>query len=460
MSSRYYCQLVLSTSLAFFAGAIITGGPIGCSSVNKVNYDSSTNPKDEAARLDQDIASGYQQHYDVLARSDFDNAQRELAKAKKEMGKEAKNEKVLSTLGSARAYLNRAKETSESLHDRTKGILEARAAALNAGVRNYPREAEAFAKQDELLSKETANIATGKTSVTAWSKLQEGYYDLETKSIQDSKLADARARIDDAIKHGAQKNTPNMLKQAQRDAVSAENVIAANRHDDEGIQPSVDRANQSSTLLIAVLAATKRPEGVINEDAARTIVIQGRKLSHAQEKLGDLSSETEEQSAQLTEQQKMLKHASAALNLDNALESARKEFTSDEADVYRQGDKLLIRLKSVAFPVGRADLPPASLPVLAKVKTIAEELNPVQITVEGHTDSTGKAQMNKLLSQNRAEAVATYLGDNGIDKEKISAVGKGYEKPLSSNKSKAGRAQNRRVDVIIIPAPASSNTSM
>jgi outer membrane protein OmpA-like peptidoglycan-associated protein len=56
------------------------------------------------------------------------------------------------------------------------------------------------------------------------------------------------------------------------------------------------------------------------------------------------------------------------------------------------------------------------------------------------------------LSENRAQAVATYFSSNGIERGKIQAVGEGYKAPIASNKTKAGRAQNRRVDVIITPS--------
>jgi outer membrane protein OmpA-like peptidoglycan-associated protein len=271
-------------------------------------------------------------------------------------------------------------------------------------------------------------------------------------AIQDTKLGDAKARITSAVNNGARKNCPNALSQAERDVQNAENVISANRNDNASIDPAVKKANESSQLLVEILSATKRPEGVINEDAAKAMVLQNRKLAAANTELGQVTSEVNAQGAQL-------KSTAATIKLNHALESARKEFTSDEADVYRQGDKLLIRLKAVNFPVGRADLPDKSLPLLAKVKTIAEELNPAAVVVEGHTDSVGNKQLNKILSQNRADAVRDYLAENGLDKDKINAVGFGYEKPLSSNKSKQGRAENRRVDIVITPG-AAKTTSM
>ena len=76
--------------------------------------------------------------------------------------------------------------------------------------------------------------------------------------------------------------------------------------------------------------------------------------------------------------------------------------------------------------------------------------------VEGHTDSTGSPGKNQELSQERAQAVASYFQSNGMESGKVEAVGYGFKKPLTSNKTKAGRAQNRRVDIIITPSTESS----
>ena len=105
------------------------------------------------------------------------------------------------------------------------------------------------------------------------------------------------------------------------------------------------------------------------------------------------------------------------------------------------------------FPSGRSDLPESSLALLAKAKDVAAELDPSQVLVEGHTDSIGSAAVNEKLSQARAESVVSYFENNGL-KTKIDAVGYGFDKPIASNKSAQGRAQNRRVDVIVTPGSA------
>jgi len=428
----------------------------GCAShVKGVDYPDTANPTEEAAKLAQEIDAGYGKHWDILAEDDFTHAQKELAKGKREIANNDAAPHVLATLGMSRDYLTRAKDKAESLYSRTQGILDARTAALTAGVRDYPVEGRRLKSLDDDFRSEISNIARGKTTTERWSELQHGYQILEVHAIQNSKLSDAATKISSAIKNGAGKNCPNMLSQAQRDLENAKNVILVNRHDEAAIAPAIRQANESAQLLGEVLAATKRPEGVINEDAAKALVMRNRQVNSLKEQLHEVNTASGEQGRELAETSEKLQSADATLKLNHALESARKEFSPEEAEVYRQGDKLLIRLKAVNFESGRADLPEHSLPLLAKVKTIAEELNPQQIVVEGHTDSTGRPQTNKVLSQGRAEAVATYFTSNGVNGEIVQAVGLGYDKPLSTNKTKAGRSQNRRVDVIITPGTSS-----
>jgi outer membrane protein OmpA-like peptidoglycan-associated protein len=140
------------------------------------------------------------------------------------------------------------------------------------------------------------------------------------------------------------------------------------------------------------------------------------------------------------EQGKQLSEADRKVRIQAVLEKARAEFSNDEAEAYQQGENLVIRLKKMNFTNGSSDLPADSLALLAKVLECAKSLNPSQILVEGHTDSTGTAASNKALSESRANADI-----------KIESEGFGFSKPIASNKSKQGRAQNRRVDVIITP---------
>ncbi|MCL4158968.1 UNVERIFIED_CONTAM: hypothetical protein GTU68_065068 [Idotea baltica] len=71
------------------------------------------------------------------------------------------------------------------------------------------------------------------------------------------------------------------------------------------------------------------------------------------------------------------------------------------------------------------------------------------VDVVGHTDSTGAAEYNLMISKKRAAAVAAYIEEQGIEADRITASGEGEENPIASNDTAEGRAQNRRVDATI-----------
>jgi OOP family OmpA-OmpF porin len=129
---------------------------------------------------------------------------------------------------------------------------------------------------------------------------------------------------------------------------------------------------------------------------------------------------------------------------------AAAQFTKDEAEVYRQDGVLIIRLKSMSFASGRSDLPSDSMKVLSKVKGIILQLGSEAIVVQGHTDSQGQAKRNQVLSEKRAESVMKYFASGEeMESKKLSSTGFGFSKPLATNKTQAGRSENRRVDVLI-----------
>ena len=133
-------------------------------------------------------------------------------------------------------------------------------------------------------------------------------------------------------------------------------------------------------------------------------------------------------------------------------ESIQNSFNSEEAEVYRQGNQLVIRLRGMQFPIGKAVIMPDNYALLSKVQLAIRTFNDPEVIVEGHTDSTGSTEVNQQLSQERATAVQEYLvSNNTLPGSSVLAVGYGSSRPLMSNESTEGRAVNRRIDVIITP---------
>jgi outer membrane protein OmpA-like peptidoglycan-associated protein len=163
----------------------------------------------------------------------------------------------------------------------------------------------------------------------------------------------------------------------------------------------------------------------------------------------------EEQAAKkrLEDEKRSVEERLAAERRFNELYSeVQNYYDPHEAEVYKQGYQLVIRLKSVKFPVGKAIIMPENYQLLSKVQRSIRTFGEPDVVIEGHTDSTGSAAVNEQLSQERAMAVMEYLLQNRtLPAEKMMSVGYGPDKPLASNATAEGRAINRRIDVIIKP---------
>ena len=103
--------------------------------------------------------------------------------------------------------------------------------------------------------------------------------------------------------------------------------------------------------------------------------------------------------------------------------------------------------KTILFDTGKASIKSQSEAVLGDIINILKEYSTAKFTVEGHTDSVGSEKLNQRLSDSRANSVKEYLVSHGIDAFRLSALGYGESKPIDSNKTRAGRANNRRVEI-------------
>ncbi|MBP1688640.1 MAG: hypothetical protein H6Q33_4783, partial [Deltaproteobacteria bacterium] len=109
--------------------------------------------------------------------------------------------------------------------------------------------------------------------------------------------------------------------------------------------------------------------------------------------------------------------------------------------------KKKIVLRSVHFDFDKATLKSEAKPILDEAVQVLKQEGSVDIVVEGHTDSVGTDQYNLGLSRRRAETVRTYLVEHGVARSRITAEGLGESKPVASNDTADGRAQNRRVEL-------------
>lgn len=106
---------------------------------------------------------------------------------------------------------------------------------------------------------------------------------------------------------------------------------------------------------------------------------------------------------------------------------------------------------SVSFASGSASLDPKLFTTLDRIASTLNEYPETTITVVGHTDSVGGTESNRVLSGSRAAAVADYLGQRGVRRDRMVVDSRGELEPIASNETEAGRAQNRRVEMLVRP---------
>lgn len=183
------------------------------------------------------------------------------------------------------------------------------------------------------------------------------------------------------------------------------------------------------------------------EDIRYQSLVATRNAQIANEKI--LLAQAKDELAQAEgERQKVLLQAR-----DREVETARMRAQSLEEELKDlQAQKtergLVLTLSDVLFDTGKSSLKPGAYATMDRVAQALNESPARQVQIEGHTDSTGAAEFNQTLSENRAHSVQAALMQRGVSGSQITAVGKGEGFPIASNDTAAGRQQNRRVELI------------
>jgi len=105
---------------------------------------------------------------------------------------------------------------------------------------------------------------------------------------------------------------------------------------------------------------------------------------------------------------------------------------------------------NLKFAIGKSYLSSKQLANLDAVVAVLAKYTNVSLAIGGHTDNTGAEKLNSKLSINRAKVVAKYLVKKGVDAKRISTSGFGFANPAADNKTKVGRAQNRRAELTAV----------
>jgi outer membrane protein OmpA-like peptidoglycan-associated protein len=262
-------------------------------------------------------------------------------------------------------------------------------------------------------------------------------------------MYEARNAVEIAKAHGADKYAPEIFSKAEGSLQMAENSVAS-------------KADKNATI------STARQTAQFAEDA-RALAVQRQEQERIAKEREDTAAK-----AQAEAEAKAAAEAAEAKRKADAEIAAREEATraaqaqTQAAEHERQQLRaglldqfnhvlpttdtprgLVVNMSDVLFNTGKSDLQPPAREAMARLSGVVLNYPSLRLAIEGHTDSTGRAEFNQTLSQKRADAVHEYLVTQGLDGDKLSAQGLGMDNPVADNSTSTGRQKNRRVEIVI-----------
>jgi len=197
----------------------------------------------------------------------------------------------------------------------------------------------------------------------------------------------------------------------------------------------------------------------ISAEADTATALRARDDAERQQQEAQASALQQQQAAQAEAERNRAAAAAAAASADEKLQQAQREKTELRTQLLKQFNTILethdtarglvVNMSDVLFDTGQSTLRPVAREKLAKISGIVLAYPALKLGIEGNTDSVGGDVYNQGLSERRAEAVRSYLAEEGVPGASMTATGLGETQPAASNATAKGRQQNRRVELIV-----------
>ena len=230
------------------------------------------------------------------------------------------------------------------------------------------------------------------------------------------------------------------------------NTLAQNLADREGQVAALTAQIESTQAMLAEVNALQEEKALLDQnlgDQEAQVTLLNTRLARMQELLGG-GNRTIDELETLLEQQ--ARHRERFARVETL-------FDPQQAEVFRQGDVVIIRMVGLNFDSGASTLKSDHLALLNVLQGAIAEFPESQVIVEGHTDAFGSDAQNQELSQARAQSVVAHLLDTMASSEiDLDSVGYGESRPVANNETEQGRTRNRRIDVVIKPSWVVGNT--
>jgi len=426
-----------------------------------------------------------QQAYDlnaaVLAPSSWATAEKYYGAARRQ-AEAGRSETSRKSLVKANANLREAIEIARLAEAVLHEPLAARERAVNADAEQF--EPALWEKAERQLVKAATRLEKGNRD----SAQKEGaralinYSDAELAAIKTGIVGNARVLIAEAEASSFKvvRNAPITLSQARLLVAQAEAGLDSSRYETDKPKAEAALAEYQArhAMYIAGQVSMLNGRQLTAEELLLNMEQPLLKISEALQVEPDLSAGYQVTTAALVERAESLMALAAAgepaqqdaqvanaaeiteaPSLSSRIAEVEALFGVNEAEIWLEGDDLVLRLVSLHFPSGQSSLQSQHVPVLSSVQKSLRLFPDSYIVVAGHVDKLGTEQQDMILSQKRANSVRSYLlRGTGLPATRISAEGYGASRPIAANSSAAGREQNRRVEVII-RQPANGTSS-
>lgn len=434
---------------------------------------------------------------DILAPKNFGEAMKRYQEADADLKKGKNLDDIEKKLRESRAYFQKAIDATKLAEVTFPNSMKARKDAQNTGAADFASKlwTEAEKKFDDAATElEEGDVNNARKKADEAEKL---YRQAELDAIKANYLDGTRELLKQADKLDVKDRAPKTLQLAQQLVKQAEKELNENRYDTDvarglaqqanyearhaiflskTIKQMKDRKDSWEDLMLALekplqqiaeksdlVASFENGTGKTTDQIITYVTTCQNSIVGLNQDLDQYKQQCDLQKARIAEMEQQLgseakEKSSLAQQIDNQAKSreqfanVEKSFPREEAIVLRDGDNIILRLVGLNFPSAKATIEQQSFGLLTKVRDAINTFPNSTISVLGNTDSYGGDEKNLQLSQERAEAVKQYLlANTKLNASQIEVIGYGETKPIASNETAAGRASNRRVEVVIHP---------
>ncbi|MBN2364679.1 MAG: OmpA family protein [Calditrichaeota bacterium] len=435
--------------------------------------------------VENEMSQLRQQNYDLLSPENFNKAQEEFQKARKDFDQRKDIRGIMEKLQKASRYLKVVNEVGKQGEILFADVLQAREDALVVQAPEYApalfEEAEKkFLEASGRLEDGDLNGARNRTL-----KVEEAYRQAELRAIKESIIGNVRDLLNQAEEQNVKDNAPITLNLAKtlydevlvilnsnryaksnaretateaayqaKHAMYLASIIKKLKNDDKNWEKLIrDFEDRMDNIAAELGFKGNYANGFTETEKDIIIAIQTLKEENKtlKEDLAQLQDENQKLETKVQQYEKtVVTELQRKKEREEKLKKIEKMFTRDEARVLLSENQMIIRLYGLTFGVGSAVIAPDQFMLLTKVMRALREFPNKKYMITGHTDSQGNDAYNLNLSENRAEAVRAYLEANmNIPPQQFESIGYGESKPIASNDTPEGRRMNRRIDVII-----------